>query len=234
MVLSRLDIVKDFIDYLTGEFNKEVYKILREDKLSPKKIMTSWEWRNKESFKTIESSYDFIVDECFLDEIIDEWEKESYFQEGYEVKRGAEQVAILFSDEVYKISSNDVGTVINQFINSIDYHFRFLFLPCSFEGFYKGCYIYKQDRVEVSECSGEFTSKAKSKNIDYIYMKNFAIDSDDCCAAIVMKYGQDFLKELCDELGVCGYTLDIHYRNFGITENGDVRIFDPIYQDGDY
>lgn len=231
MFFSRMDIIKDFIDYLTTEFNKEVYKALRkESSYSPKKILDCWEWTEKDSYKTCNGSYSDILDDCLLDEIIEDWNDKFNYDEMYDIHHGAEQIAFVFDDKVYKISSHNTGNDVKFLIDDLSDKFKPLILPCTYEDFYKGCYIYTQDKVILKEY-GYFIDIAKEKGIDYHVYNNGYIRSEDCCAAITMEYGVDFLAEFCDELADCGYPMDIHSENFGVTKDGSIKIFDPIYYD---
>ena len=158
-----------------------------------------------------------------------EYEQNNYYQKGYSIECGAEQIAFIFSDEVYKISSNDTGGLVNNFICSLNNRFTDLFLYCDYLGFYKDCYIYKQTRVEEPLCSEDYINKAKAKGVDFNPDYYYEIRSEGCRALIAIEYGEDFLAELCESLADSGFNFDIHSDNYGIGTGGWVKIFDPIY-----
>ena len=231
MAVTRLNIVKKFIDYLTQEYDKEVYNTLRSEySYTPKEIAARWEWRNRNSYKTCQSSEAYVTEEAFLESVMWDFSRANkHTDEIYERNHGAEQIVFIFQDEVYKISSNDVGANTNYLIDGLEDRFKELFAPYIYEDYYKGCYIYSQEKVAEIGSLGSY-SQAIKQDINLDAVEYDCIYSDDCLAAIALKYGIQFLEDFCENLYSIGYELDIHNENFGLTTEGKIKIFDPIYE----
>lgn len=230
MVLSRLDFIEEFIDKLVDVYETTIFDRLSQEGLSAEEIYESDEWKYRGYYITHDDSCSCCGNED-IDWVISEFEHEAEYNECYEIRHGVQQIVFIFDDIVYKISSYDIGRQMYDLKCNLDDKFQDIFPAYCYIKTYKECNIFTQEKVEPNNTDNYYYQElAKANNIEY-EINDWTIRSDNCCAAIALKYGTEFLEELCKELSEAGYNYDIHNENFGVTESGDIRIFDPIYDE---
>jgi hypothetical protein len=226
MVLTELDIVKDFIDYLTWEYNKTLYYILRAEGQTPSDIYYSNDWAARKESITDRDAYAYYLDdEDFLDNIIFEYQRDTYWPELEDICHGAEQIVFIFKDIVYKITTTAVNEILESFVYNMGEEFEEIFPLCIYQETYRGCEIFTQEKVEM--WSEDYYTRAKEQGIEYLDSRN--IGSCDCCAAIALQFDEHYLKRLDAKMDEYYYNFDIHEENWGVNKEGKVRIFDPIF-----
>ena len=96
MNLSKLGLVREFIDYMIKEYSKDLYFCYRASGYTPQEIMSKpcWEDRTRDCLDLEQISYNTGVS---LDEYIDGFSKD-YYGLSYETHCGAQQVAFIFDD----------------------------------------------------------------------------------------------------------------------------------------
>lgn len=216
--MYRLEACKDLIDFLNREYAKGLYRILRHSGFTPLEITTDCEWNDRNCEIT---SQDYNEGR---DAMIYDWVEHQGFDYGVEYAGyGAEQIVLVFKDKVYKISNENVGGCVNDFISSLNNQvFANFFLPYHFEDKYNECYIYSQPRLDLSYTEKEGTLlswKYEFENISDEYLGAF----------ITGLIGETAAQEFDDEMNDSGFSFDIHDENWGYDKEGNIKIFDPIY-----
>lgn len=227
MNLSKLGLVREFIDYMIKEYSKDLYFCYRASGYTPKEIMSKpcWEDRMRDCLDLAQISYNTGVS---LDEYIDGFSKD-YYGLSYETHCGAQQVAFIFDDEVYKVTSaTEVCDEIISFKQHLGEYGHFIAETNYIED-YKGIIIYKQEKVNTDYDYNYDEDKAISSTADDLACY---IDDEDLAFQIgaELKYDDEKINELYDLFNnydrCCGF--DIHSGNWG-TINGKVKIYDPFY-----
>ena len=116
-MLTKLELVKEFIDYVYNEYKKELYLLRRQEpySTSPADIMIDPYWVNRGNcfFDFSNSVYIDYDNELYC--LIDDFEPSSWCEENYSIEGGSDQVAFIFTDEVIKVSKINMPQKINDF-----------------------------------------------------------------------------------------------------------------------
>jgi hypothetical protein len=221
MVLNRFDIIKDLIDYLEIEQAEIIYKSMRKDRYSVKDIEESSEWQFRNYSLTKQDEYGYQCENSFLLSILNEWLDMQDCTFGIQdISCGCEQIVVIFDDEVYKISNEDVGREVNQFIDNItNKKIKELFGYYYFVGEYKDCIIYSQEKAETQSYIGDKSNFFNFEEIE---------DDRLICGICNQLKNKELCKELNDILNNTDY-IDLHEENWGFKQDGKVLIFDPLY-----
>ena len=227
MNLSKLGLVRRFIDYIIKVYSKDLYSCYRESGYTPKEILdtSGWEDRIRDCLDPEQISYNVRAS---LDEYLNEF-SEDYYGLDYEINSGAQQVAFIFDDEVYKVTSaEEVCDEIISFKKYLGEYGHFIAETNYIED-YKGIIIYKQEKVDTN-CDYDYDEdKAVSSTAENLA---YYIDDEDLAFQIgaELKYDDEKINELYNLFenynNCCGF--DIHSENWG-TVNDKVKIYDPFY-----
>lgn len=227
MNLSKLGLVREFIDYIIKEYSKDLYFRYRASGYTPKEILdkSTWKDRIRDCLDPEQILYNV---KASLDEYLNEF-SENYYGLDYETNCGAQQVVFIFDDEVYKVTSaTEVCDEIISFKKYLGEYGHFIAETNYIED-YKGMVIYKQEKVDTDYDYNYDEDKAISSTADDL---TCYIDDEDLTFQIgaELNYNDDKINELYALFesydNYCGF--DIHSENWG-TVNGKVKIYDPFY-----
>ena len=230
---SRLDWIKMFIDDLIEKYENQIWEDMSIDGYSDDEIRNSDEWKYRGSYLTYD---DYDYGNRRIDEAIADFINGADIDEDLHIEHGVQQIVFVYDDIVYKITTFCVDEQINELKWELETNyneeFSYLFPKYNFVNVYRDCYIYTQEKVTLKKREWDWYRRIEQEegfkvpNMDY-----YSIQSGNCCAAIALRYGYDYLVELLRALDDIGFNYDIHNDNFGYNEDGDIRIFDPIYDE---
>lgn len=231
MSLSKLELVEEFIDYITKEYSKDFYSFFRKQGYTPKEISNTAGWSNRKIARFSSEAIFSNIQNTLLDYLNDFSCKEHDYDHDYAFDCGAQQAVFIFEEDVYKITSE--AEVCDKILAFKEYlgEYGHIIADTKYIEDYKGATIYKQERVDTNSYIERDEEKALSNGAGdleyYIVDEELAIQ-----IGAELDYNSETINELYglfkDYSGCCNF--DIHSENWGY-KNGEVKIFDPFYID---
>lgn len=221
-MLTKLELVKEFIDYVYNEYKKELYMLRRQEPYSilPADIMIDPYWVNRNNYFFDFSNSVYIDYDNDLYYLIDDFEPSSWCEENYSIEGGSNQVAFIFNNEVIKVSKINMPKKINNFKEKMGEYGNFI-AETIFLQKYRSLIIYSQPKVNLAPQDLE--------QIIYYNLRG-VIDDDNLIEYIEkeLDYNKDRVNKLKNLLLNSRENIDLHCGNWGLL-NDKVCIFDPIF-----